>query len=211
MSETRDDLVPGWLALLVLVLLLAVFALGGWIVRGMVAEKRSVDPAAVAVASWKAKVAGDGSNTQYRLSYGFALQQDKQYAKALAQYRVVLAEEPKNTAALYNEGVIYSQTGQPKLAEITWWKVLDIAPDHVLSAKALGQYYIGKHQYKSALVALKPAVKAQPQYADLQYLEGQCLERLDLDAAAIQHYRLAVRYAPDLTDARDALTRLGVK
>lgn len=211
MIEREENLVPGWLALLVLVLLLAVFAVGGWVVRGVVIANRATDPASAAVSGWKDKVAADGDNMQYRLSYGFALQRDKQYAKALEQYRAVLVREPKNTAALYNEGVIYSLTGQPRLAEATWWKVLRVAPDHALAAKALGQYYVDRHHYKSALVALSPVVKRQPGYADLQYLDALSLERLGRKSEAVKHYRLAVRYAPDLTDARDALARLGAE
>jgi len=211
MTQRSDDLVPGWLALLVLVLLLAVFAAGGWIVRGLATQNDVANPATVTVNEWKTKVASDTQNLQYRLSYAFALQQNAQYDKALEQYRFVLSREPQDTAALYNEGVIYSQTDRAKLAETTWWKVLDAAPDHVLAAKALGQYYIDNKQYKSALVALAPAVKARPEYADLQYLDGLSLERLDRRDEAITHYKLAVRYAPDYTKATDGLKRLGAE
>lgn len=204
-----EELVPGWLALLVLILLLAVVGLGGWVIRGIVVGDDTVTPEDYAVSDWEAKVKQDPADLDSRLSLGFAYQQDEQYDKAIEQYDYVLSAEAGNTAALYNKGVIYMETGQPKLAEETFWDVLEFAPDHALAAKALGEYYVGKEQYKSALVALEPVVEARPELADLQYLTGLCYERLGRKQDAITRYEDALRYAPDLVEARDALKALG--
>ncbi len=210
-SEVAEQLVPAWLALLVLILMLAVVGLGGWVIRGMVLDDAVITPEQYAVSDWQQQVQSDPTDLDNRLSLGFAYQRDKQYDKAIEQYDYVLAEEAGNTAALYNKGAIYMETGQPKLAEKTYWKVLEFAPDHALAAKALGEYYVAKKQYKSALVALEPVIETRPQLADLQYLAGLCNERLGRTTEAIERYREALRYAPDLLDARDALTRLGVQ
>ena len=206
-----EGMVPAWLALLVLILMLAVVGLGGWVIRGVIVGKDDSSPAAFAVADWEQKASEDPGDLDTRLSLGFAYQQDGQYDRAIEQYDYVLAEDGGNTAALYNKAVIYMQTGQPSLAEETYWDVLEIAPDHALAAKALGEYYIARQQYKSALVALEPVVEARPELADLQYLAGQCYENLGRKDDAIVRYEDALRYAPDFIEARDALTALGVQ
>ncbi|MDO9556435.1 MAG: tetratricopeptide repeat protein [Coriobacteriia bacterium] len=201
---------PRWFVFLVLILMLALAGLGGYVVRGLMVDKDAVTPDD-AVADWEQKVTEDPDDLDSHLSLGFAYQQDKEYDKALEQYDQVLAKEAGNTAALYNKAVIYMETGQPKLAEETYWDVLEVVPDHVLAAKALGEYYMSKEQYKSALVALELVVEKRPEFADLQYLAGVCYEKLGRTADAIERYREALRYAPDFIDARDALTALGVQ
>lgn len=206
-----NQMVPGWLALLVLILMLAVVGLGGWVIRDFIVGRNAVSPEDYAMADWEQKVADDPSDLDSRLSLGFAYQQDKRYDEALEQYDYVLAEEAGNTAALYNKAAIYMETGQPKLAEQAYWDILETAPDHVLAAKALGDYYVTKGQYKSALVALEPVIETRPQFADLQYLTGLCYEKLGRTTEAIERYQEALRYAPDLIEARDALAALGAQ
>lgn len=208
-SVVSDGLIPGWLALLVLILMLAVVGLGGWIIRGAIVDKDRATPAEYAVDDWEKAVEAAPSDLENRLSLGFAYQQVEEWDKAIEQYDYVLAEEASNTAAIYNKAVIYMMTGQPKVAEELYWDVLEIAPDHALAAKALAEYYIGKQQYKSALVALEPVIDARPELADLQYLTGVCYERLGKTTDAIARYEAALTYAPDMIEARDALNALG--
>jgi len=208
----EEQLVPAWLALLVLILLLAVVGVGGFVIRGLIiGGSDGVTPEEFSVSNWEAEVRADPTDIDSRLSLGFAYQQAGEYDKALDEYDYVLSVEAGNTAALYNTAVIYMATGQPKLAEETYWDVLEIVPDHALAAKALGDYYIAKGQYKSALVALEPVIEAQPELADLHYLAGVCYEHLGRTQDAIASYEEALRYAPDLLEARDALEALGAQ
>jgi tetratricopeptide (TPR) repeat protein len=202
--------VPGWLALLVLVLLLGVSALGGYLIRGAIVDKQErATPADYAVQSLEDEVAEDPDNPENQLALGYAYQQEGRYTEALERYDAVLAEDARNTGALYNKAVVLMTVGKTKESEAAFWDLLDVAPDHVLGAKALGEYYIGKKHYKSALVALEPVIKLQPSYSDLQYLAGYSCEMLNLRDAAIGYYRGAVTYNPDHIQAKDALTRLG--
>src|SRR5450759_4199183 len=116
--------------------------------------------------------------------------------------------DPKNTAALYNTGLIQIQTGKGKAGENTLWAVLKIDPKHALAAKALGEYYASKKQYKSLLVAVGPVAAANPDLADLQYLLGEAYENLGQKDKALAAYNNAIQFAPDLKPARDALRRL---
>lgn len=201
-----EDLVPAWLAGLVLVLLLAVFGVGGFLLRGYL--ERGATPASAKTRTLEREVRQNPSSKEAHLALGFAYQTERRYKDAIKEYDIVLKEEPRNTAALYNKGNVLMQTGSRKEAENAFWKVLEISPTHVLAAEALGEYYASRHQYKSLLIAVKPAAEAEPTMADLQYLMGLAYENLGQRAKAVDRYRAALSYAPDLEDARQGLARV---
>lgn len=206
-----DELVPAWLAALVLVLLLAVAGTAGYVIRGRIAAAGTPRTAEdVAVTQAEAAVRAHPADKQGHLDYAFALQQDGQYAEALVEYDSVLKIDPRDTAAMYNKAMVYLQLKQPSKAEAALWSVLDVSKTHVLAAQALGQLYAGRHQYRSLLVAVKPAADAHPDMADLQCLMGSAYENLGRKDLAISRYRLALQYVPDQQEARTGLKRLGV-
>lgn len=207
----EQDLVPGWLALLVLVLLLAVVGLAGFVLRGVFTQDEVASPTRYAVEESQAKVEQSPDDVDSLLGLGYAYQQDGEYSKALDQYNAVLERDAENLAAMYNKGVVLLQLGDAKKAEETLWGVLKMAPDHALAAKTLGQIYIDQKHYKSTLVAVDPVVEARPELADLQYLSGFANEQLGNKDVAIERYRAALKYSPDLLEARDGLRRLGVE
>ena len=209
-SESSDgDLIPGWLALLVLVLLLGVAALGGYLIRGALVKDRIETPAQLAVDELEQQAETNPDDPEALLALGYAYQQEERFDEALELYGTVLKLDPGNTGALYNKAVVLMQLGKAKEAEAAYWDVLEVAPDHVLAAKGLGEYYVGKKQYKSALVALEPVIVERPQYADLQYLAGYSCEKLGIKDKAIEYYRGALTYDPQYQDAKDGLARLG--
>ncbi len=208
--RSDEQFVPAWLAALVLVLLLAVMGVGGYVLRGVIAgDTRPQSVQATQIAKWKAEVEKDPSDLEARLQLGYAYQLDRKFDRALKEYGVVLREDPNNTAAWYNRGIVYQELGLNKQSEDALWKVLSIQPDHVLSAKALGEYYAAKHQYRSLLRAVRPVVEVHPEMADLQYLTAVAYEKTGHEDWAIVRYRLALKYAPDMVEASDALKRLG--
>lgn len=205
-----EDLVPAWLAALVLVLLLSVFGVAGYLVRGVLTSKDSRSAQQTTkVAVLERQVENDPEGDGDRLALGFAYQTSARYDDALEQYDLVLQDNPKDTAALYNKATVLMKTGERKKAEELYWDVLEIAPSHVLAAKSLGDYYAARGQYRSLLVAVRPAAEAEPSMADLQYLMGVGYEKLGKPTDAIPYYRQAIAHAPDMVKARDALSRLG--
>lgn len=203
--------VPTWLALLVLVLLLGVFAAGGYLLRartdGVVAEK----PGAISIGLAEEKMQATPEDPTTRLQLGFEYQKAGRYEEAMREYERVLETSPRNTAALYNKAVLLRQQGDVPEAEKLFWDVLEIEPAHSMAAKALGEIYADKGQYKSLLVAVKPALKVNPSMADLHYLAAVAYENLDSRSQAAEEYRSALRYNPSLSDARKGLQRLGVE
>jgi tetratricopeptide (TPR) repeat protein len=204
-----DELVPVWLAVLVLLLLLALVGVAGYVIRARFSSSAPRTAADIAVEKAQTAVASSPSGKQGHLDLGFAYEQDGMYKQAIDEYDEVLKLDPKDTAALYNKGMVYFQLQDPKKAEELLWDVLKVSPTHVLAAKALGDYYAGKGEYRSLVVAVKPAADARPDMADLQYLMGLAYEHLGHKDWAAGRYRDALKYVPDLPEARAGLKRLG--
>jgi tetratricopeptide (TPR) repeat protein len=204
-----ENLVPAWLALLVLILIIAVVGVGGFVVRGMFTGRAESSTAQADIQQWAQVVATNPGDANARLNLAYAYQLDKQYDRALSEYDKVLEQQPKDTAALYNKGVIYMTTGAAKKGEAALWEVLKVDPKHALAAKELGEYYAAQGHYKSLIAAVGPVVEAQPTLADLQYLMGLAYEKTSKPDLAKERYALALKYAPDMQEAIDGLRRLG--
>lgn len=204
-----DRLVPGWLAILVLLLVLAVVGVGGFVVRGVLESRTASDPRAADIATWRKAVEARPADTASRVSLAYAYQQAGEYDRAIAEYDKVLLSDPKDLAALYNLGAIAQTQGRAKDAENYWWRVLAIDKTHALAAKALGEYYMAQGHYRSLVEAVRPAVEAKPSLADLQYLMGFAYEKLGRPDWAGERYKLALNYAPDMQRAKAGLKRVG--
>lgn len=206
----EPQLVPAWLAVLVFVLLLGVVGVGGYVIRGYVAGERRIGSIEDAtIQKVRKEVDKDPADADARLRLAYAYQRARQWDKALAEYSKVLELDPKAVAAYYNRGVIYSKLGVDDRAEKAWWDVLKIDQGHVLAAKALGEMYAKQGHYRSLVRAVRPAVVAHPDMADLQYLMGVAYENLGHPDWAMLRYKLALKYSPDLVKAREAVKRLG--
>ncbi len=202
-------LVPTWLAALVLVLLLAVMVVGGYVLRGVLTgANEPVSPVQSDILKWEQAVEATPDDPEAHLSLGFAYQQDKRYEDALTHYDIVESLRPRDTAALYNSGVVLLELGRDEEAEAKLWDVLEIEPEHILAAKVLGEYYAERREYRSLIVAVRPAAEANESAADLQYLMGLAYENIDHLDWAETRYRLALKYYPDMPEALEGLDRL---
>lgn len=210
-SAEQSQMVPVWLAILVLVLLLAVMAVGGFVIRGAFDRTSKANSAAeMDIAKWEDAVKLNADDLEAHLNLGFAYQQAERFEDALDQYDFVIERAPSDTAALYNRGVVLQALGRDDEAEETWWDVLEVDAEHVLAAKSLGEYYASRREYRSLIEAVRPVVEANESAADLQYLMGLAYENLgNLDWARAR-YELALKYYPDMPEAREGLDRLGV-
>ena len=209
-SSGDDRLVPVWLAILVLALLIALAVLGGFLIREWTSGPPAESAVDLEIERWEEVVRTEPGAPENHLRLGFAYQQAERWEDALEQYDLVLGSDPTDTAALYNKGVVYLETMRLSRAEETLWDVLELEPTHALAAKRLGEYYASLEQYRSLIEAVRPAAEARPEMADLQYLMGLAQENLGQDGEARTHYETALEYAPDMTEAREGLARLGV-
>lgn len=207
----RGRSVPGWVTVVALLLLLFIVGLAGFFVRGLIVDRSRQSAAEEArISRWQAEVAAHPDDQQALLQLGYAYQQAGRFDRAIESYDRVLAADPKNTAALYNRAVMYTKLDLGGQAEVAYWDVLEVEPDHAQAAEALGKYYASRGHYRSLLRAVRPVVGAHPELASLQYLTGLAYENTGHPDWAAARYRLALKYSPDMPEARDGLKRLGV-
>lgn len=199
----------GRLAALVALLAVAVVAVGGYLAFRMAERNAAVDPAEVAIEKWQQAAKASPDDAATLTSLGYAYQEAGRYEEALREYDRALTLDPKNLAALYNRTVVLRELGRDADADAGLTALLAIAPDHVLAAKALGERYVAQGRYAEALRVLEPAIRANPRYADMQYLAGYACERLGRAEDAAAHYREALRYAPEMPEPSAGLERLG--
>ncbi len=211
-DRSQDEMIPLWLAAVVLVLLLAVMGVGGYIIGAVMNDDGSpATPEEFEVARLQEIVADNPDDLNSVLQLGYAYQQAGKYDEAIAEYDRVLEVYEFDTAALYNKGVVLIELGRGEEAEEVLWDVLEFDDGHVLAAKTLGEYYAEKREYRSLVEAVRPVVEENESAADLQYLMGVAYENLDRADWAEARYRLALTYYPDMTEAREGLERLGVE
>lgn len=208
-KAAEQNFVPAWLAVLVLVLLLAVMAVGGFVIRGIVAGDSAKSVYDLEISKWSKEVKVHPGDLLARLNLGYAYQKAGRLDNAIEQYEYVIEREPKNPAALYNMALVYRQLNLDDKAEEVLWDLLEATPDHAMAARELGEIYAERKQYRSLIRAVRPVVQANPSVADLQYLMGLAYENTGKPTWAVARYRLALRYAPDYEDAKEGLRRLG--
>lgn len=115
------------------------------------------------------------------------------------------------TEAFYIKGLYHTYTGDKNKAigffERSLLNDYNYMPAYL--EKAIAFYDQGK--FNDALKVLDKAVTLQNKFDEGYYWKGRCLEKLNKKDEAVEQYQLALLYSPDYTEAKDALTRLGVK
>lgn len=125
-----------------------------------------------------------------------------------------LLANPKADAAKeanFIKGLYYSYTNQKLIAISYFDKCLSISYTYMDAyiEKALALYDLEK--YADALAVLDKAVTLQNNFEEGYYYRGKCLEKLNRRFEAIEAYEMALAFSPDYIEAKEALTRLGVK
>lgn len=113
--------------------------------------------------------------------------------------------------AFFIKGLYFNYTGDKANAIIALDNCLKLDNRHMLAyrEKGIALYDLGK--YEDAITVLNKAVTLQNSFDEGYYWLGRCLEKLNKPNDAIEEYRMALLYAPDYVEAKDALTRLGIK
>jgi tetratricopeptide (TPR) repeat protein len=113
--------------------------------------------------------------------------------------------------ALFIKGLYYNYTGAQKTAIDFFDKCLNLDNRHMFAyrEKGIALYDMGK--YEDAIIVLDKAVTLQNSFDEGYYWLGRCLEKLNKPNDAIEEYKMALLYSPDYVEAKEALSRLGVK
>jgi tetratricopeptide (TPR) repeat protein len=113
--------------------------------------------------------------------------------------------------ALFIKGLYYSYINDSQKAIDFFNKCIELDYTFMFAyrEKAIVLYNTGK--YEEALDVLNRAITLQNNFDEGYYWMGRCLEKMNRTAEAIESYRTALRYDPDFIEAKDALSKLGVK
>jgi tetratricopeptide (TPR) repeat protein len=113
--------------------------------------------------------------------------------------------------AYFIKGLYYSLIKEKEKAIVNFDKCIAISYTYkeAYLEKALALYDLAK--YREAAEVLEKATTLQNSYADGYYYLGKCYEKLNRMQDAIDAYQMASYYDKDFIEAKDALSRLGVK
>ncbi len=209
-SASGEHRVPLWLVLLVAVLLVAVIGVGAYTFQVSRPAKGTGESALaqLRVDAAKQQVRSSNGTSGSHLQLAFAYQRAGKFSAAKREYARVLKADKENTAAEFNLGVIDELSKDPKAAAEHYNKVLLIDPGHELAAKQLSLIQYANQDWKGMLATIEPAIADNPDLSDLRYLLGVAYEKTGQRDKAIAQYRNALKYYPNLREAKEALARL---
>lgn len=149
---------------------------------------------------------------EYIMALGWLYAQKKDSnALAMADALLVGKKSHAEKEAFLIKGLYYGSVGNTQKALVFFdgCLAMDYTFMQAYREKAIVLYNIGK--YEDAIKVLTKAVTLQNSFAEGYYWIGKCNEKLNNTNDAIESYKLALQYDPDLVDAKDALGKLGVK
>src|ERR1700722_14842707 len=138
-----------------------------------------------------------GPTTDQLLETATARHRAGNLAEARRLYRIVLAEAPTHTVAMFRGGLLELQDGHPDAALALIAQAVAAAPDEPRHQFGLGQVFQALHRYDEAAAAYRRVLRADPDSADAPFALGTCLTlcgRLPQAAAA---YGRALDLRPD--------------
>ncbi len=207
----NEHRVPLWLALLVAVLAVAVIGLGAYVIAVSRASGDGTGEARLAqlrVDSAKRRMKSTNGSVDSRLQLAFAYQRAGNFSAAEKQYARVLKADSNNVAAEFNLGVMDELAKDTKAAAQHYNRVLVIDPGHELAAKQLSLIEYANEDWDGMLATLEPALADNPDLSDLRYLLGVAYEKTGQRDKAVKQYRAALKFYPNLREAKEALARL---
>jgi tetratricopeptide (TPR) repeat protein len=115
------------------------------------------------------------------------------------------------TEAFFIKGLYYNYAGEKMKAISFFDKCLNLDYNYMFAYREKGIALYDMGRYEDAVTVLDKAVTLQNNFDEGYYWLGRCLEKLNKPGDAIEEYKTALLYTPDYVEAKEALTRLGVK
>jgi protein O-GlcNAc transferase len=151
--------------------------------------------------STKFPQSGSQPSAAATLNEAFAAHQAGNLARAEFIYRLILARDKKNYAALHFLGLISLQRGDYATAEQLIGKAVKLNPKYADARCNLGLVLQKLGRYDEALASYDKAVAIEPRYAEAHYNRGIVLKDLGRFEEAIECYDKAVAIKPDYVEA----------
>ena len=135
--------------------------------------------------------------------------QQKEYARARAQFEHVLSLAPRDFDAHYNLGWMAGQEGNLAEGVQHLRLAVQINPGNADAHSALGSLLLRQGDLAGARDQFSETIRLSPDSAPAHYNLGLVLARQDEPGEAASEFRRALQADPNFTRARDALDKIG--
>jgi tetratricopeptide (TPR) repeat protein len=108
-------------------------------------------------------------------------------------------------------GIYNARKGDARLAEQLFDRCIGYDRKFMEAYIEKGLLYFDRKKYEDALKIFQAAASVEPTYADAFYYQARCHEMSGKTQEAIDMYRQSLSLDPQLTQASEALTRLGAQ
>lgn len=154
-----------------------------------------------AVEQFLAVLRDDPNNVDALVNFGNALQEERRYEEAIAQYRHALTISPQDREARYNLGVALVKSSRHGEAAEAFREVIRLDPNHVRACVNLANCLVVLGSPNEALRWAEEAVRQEPESAEAHYNVGLALHFLGRSGEAAGAFRRAVECDPAHADA----------
>ncbi|HUW59068.1 MAG TPA: tetratricopeptide repeat protein [Planctomycetota bacterium] len=137
-------------------------------------------------------------------------EEQQEFGLAAKEYLRVLKENPNDSRAYVNLGLIYDREGRESHAVRCWQRALEVNPNDARALNLLGNVWKDQQQYLKAIAYYRRALEADPDYADVHWNLAAAYRHLEMKREAATHYRrfIAVASAHERRDVDTAETYL---
>lgn len=143
-----------------------------------------------------------------RISRANSLQSDNQPAKALELLIETAEKYPQTDQVWAALGVAKEDMKDFLGAEEAYRRSIALAPDRAEHRFNFGVFLQARQRYQEAAAVFRETIELRPFDAATHFQLGTCLQSLGDNLGAAEAYRIALRYNPELNDARQHLEML---
>jgi len=136
-------------------------------------------------------------NEVAHLNLGVALEKQRRYTEAIAEYQEALRLNPKNADTHNNLGNLFDTAGKTNAALAEYQEALRLDPKSVAPHNNLGTFYVEIGNLDAAMKEYNEAAQLDPTDAHAYYLMGKILLREGRDSEAVPLFQKAAQFAPD--------------
>jgi Tfp pilus assembly protein PilF len=148
---------------------------------------------------------------QARVSLARDLLQQQQGAEAIRLLQDTVQKYPDSARAWDSLGWVLGTLGHLSEAEQAFQTSLKLAPDQGNVWFSLGLMRLRQNKFDAGLTAIHEAARLRPTDTRTHCKIGECLAGKGDREGAAAAYREALRYQPDLAEAREGLAKLQTK
>jgi tetratricopeptide (TPR) repeat protein len=159
---------------------------------------------AEAEAQYKKALSEEPDDLQALLGYAMLKQRAGQWDAAIALYQQAAKAHPSEASVMNNLGLCYAQSKRPDEAVSALGRAVQLQPKNALYRNNLATVLVDQGQKREAFMHLRAVHGDAAAYYNLGYL----LNKKGETEAAAQHFAMALRLNPQLSQARQWLERL---